>query len=74
VSKKITGEVQPNGSVPWIYTDHGRTWVGVDYVERGVCQYEVAKDDQGVRIGEKYDHIWIPNSVIPFLIRALKKK
>jgi hypothetical protein len=75
MGKKITGDRQVNGSVPWIYTDHGRTWVGVDYTANvPPAQYEVRRDSVGVAIANGDSVVWLPHSVIPFLIRALKKK
>jgi hypothetical protein len=39
------------------------------------AQYEVRKDSVGVTIGLVGDNaVWLPHSVIPFLIKALKKK
>jgi len=75
MGKKITGDAQPNGSVPWIYTDHGKTWVGVDYPGMGETSYRVHRDESGVIISSKDGgQIYFPLSVIPFLIKALKKK
>jgi hypothetical protein len=82
MGKKITGPVQPNGSIPWIFTDHGKTWVGVDYMKPGntgpwaITQMLVAKDGHGGTMITSGDgsQLFIPDSVIPFLIKALKKK
>lgn len=75
MGKKITGQPTAAGAVPWIFTDHGRTYVGVDYTH-GTSQWEVRVDRDGVTLahpGDSEGQIWIPKSVVPMLIKALQR-
>lgn len=75
MGKKITGQPTATGAVPWIFTDHGHTYVGVDYVH-STSQWEIRTDSDGVMIalaGDSEGQVWLPKSVIPMLIKALQR-
>lgn len=77
MGKKITGDVQPNGHVPWIYTDHGDTWVGVDYAHPGLrsSSYKIERRHGMIYIkSDLGEQMSIPDYLVPLLIKALKKK
>jgi hypothetical protein len=75
MGKKITGPTTATGATPWIFTDHGRTYVGVDYTH-GTSQWEVRVDQDGVTLahpGDMEGQIWFPKTVLPMLIKALQR-
>ena len=76
MGKKIEGKKNARGDVPWIRSGRGETHVGVDYAHSVSSTWSVRKDPDGsgVFISADDEGVWVPNVVIPMLIKALRKK